>query len=326
MNKKILALTCGRKMANCEILSIEALMAAEKLGAKVEIIRMLDLDIHHCNICWPCPAMMKGYQACIHKDDGPFLFEKIMECDALLISAPIYSLTPPGYLLAIRDRILGNKVDTASLGEVRKASGTDSRFNWKFHIDDRIFKNRIGAFISVGGAVSHDWITMGLPLLYTLVFPMNLKIVDQIQVYGVADDGAITLKENELKKTRNLGQNIVKALGQPYEKVKFVGEDKGICPVCHTKLVVMDKGLDIICAACGVKGTLKSDGKKVIPVFPKKEQDKSHLFIEGKRIHHFEVANVIKELEPYKEIIPPLMKKYASYKYLSLPPSKRRSK
>jgi multimeric flavodoxin WrbA len=268
--------------------------------------------------------MMKGYNACIHKDDGPFLFEKIMECDALLISAPIYSLTPPGYLIAIRDRILGNKVDVASLAEVKKSQGKDERFNQTFHIDDRIFKNRIGAFISVGGAVSHDWVTMGLPLLYTMVFPMNIKIVDQMQVRGVADDGAITLKENELKKARNLGMNMVKASKQPYNEVQFVGEDKGICPVCHCNTIVIDNDSSIICAACGIRGTLKSDGKKIIPVFPPAEQKKSHLFVEGKRIHHFEIGNVIKELEPYKDKIPALTEKYASYKAPIIPPSKQK--
>ncbi|MBN1366484.1 MAG: NAD(P)H-dependent oxidoreductase [Dehalococcoidales bacterium] len=321
---KLLALTCGRKMANCEILTKEALMGAEELGAEVEIIRMLDLEIHHCNICWPCPAMMKGYSSCIHKDDGPFLFEKIMDCDALLISAPVYSLTPPGYLIAIRDRILGNKVDVASLAEVKKSQGKDERFDFTFHVDDRIFKKRVGAFISVGGAVSHDWVTLSLPLLYTMVFPMEIKVVDQMQVCGVADDGAITLKENELQKARDLGMNIVKASKQPYDSVKFVGEDKGVCPVCHCKAIVIDDDGSIICASCGVRGTLKIEGNKVIPIFLPEEQDKSHLFLEGKKIHHFEVGNVIKELDPYKEKIPELSKKYASYKSPVIPPSKQK--
>jgi multimeric flavodoxin WrbA len=320
---KILALTCGRKMANCEILTKEALMGAEEYGAEVEIVRMLDLDIKHCKICWPCPMLLKGPKACVQKDDGFFLFEKIMECDALLISAPIYTLTPPGYLLAIRDRLLGPRVDIVSLKEAKKAQGTDSRFQKKAYVDDRVFKNRVGAFISVGGARSYDWVTMGIPLLYTLTFSMGINIVAQMQVRGVADDGAITLKVNELSKARKLGVNLAKAMKRPYEEVLFTGEDQGVCPVCHCNLIVKEQGCDIMCATCGIKGTLRYDGNKVIPVFPEEEQKKSHLTLEGKKIHHFEIWDVIKELEPYKAQIPALTGKYASYKTCVVPPSKQ---
>jgi multimeric flavodoxin WrbA len=322
---KILALTCGRKMANCEILTKEALMGAEEIGAEVEIIRMLDLDIKHCDICWPCPSLMKGPGACIHKDDGPFLFEKIMECDALLLSAPVYACTPPGYLLAIRDRLLGPKVDTASALENQQSRGTDSRFQRKAYFDERVLKNRVGAFISVGGAVSYDWVTMGLPLFHTLTFPMSFKIVDQMQVRGVADDGAITLKPEELKKARALGRHLAEAMELPFENVQFKGEDTGICPVCHCNLISI-KGEDIWCAACGVKGKLSFNGKRVIPVFSEEEQKKSHIWLEGKRIHHFEIWEVIKQLEPNLPKIPALMEKYKVYKTLTVPPSKEGKK
>src|SRR4030042_3949525 len=106
---KLLGLACGRKMGNCEIILKEALMAAEELGAEVEIVRMLDLDIKPCIHCLKCPRREEGIEACVIKDDAPFLWNKIMDCDGLIISAPVYSLTSPGYLKTIVDRVLSSK-------------------------------------------------------------------------------------------------------------------------------------------------------------------------------------------------------------------------
>ncbi len=51
---KVLGLTCGRKMSNTEILVKEALMGAEEMGAKVEIVRLMDLNIKPCTGCNSC--------------------------------------------------------------------------------------------------------------------------------------------------------------------------------------------------------------------------------------------------------------------------------
>ena len=95
---KVLGLSCGRKMGNCEIILKEALMAVEELGAQVEIVRMLDLNIKPCKFCQPCLADLNGPDACILNDDVPFIKEKLVECDGLIVSAPVYTMTPSGKL------------------------------------------------------------------------------------------------------------------------------------------------------------------------------------------------------------------------------------
>jgi len=320
---KLLALTCGRKMGNCEILTKEAMMGAEELGADVEMIRMLDLDIRHCKICWPAPCLQKGPKACVIKDDAAFLSEKIMDCDGLIISAPVYTLTPPGYLLAIRDRILGPRVDVASFIEAKKTQATDVRFKQKMFIDERLFKNRVGTFISVGGAPKSNWVSLGVPLLHTLTFSLQIEIVDQIQILGTADDGAVVLKENALKRARKLGRNIAKAMKTPVDKIKYMGEKSSTCPICHNNLLVMGQGSTVECAVCGIEGKIKIIDEKIKVMFTKAEQQKSRLKIEGKRIHHFEVLDVAKALEPFRDQIPVKMGRYKLYKSPVLPPSKQ---
>ena len=51
---KVLGLTCGRKLSNTGILVKEALMGAQEMGAEVEIVRLMDLDIKPCTGCRLC--------------------------------------------------------------------------------------------------------------------------------------------------------------------------------------------------------------------------------------------------------------------------------
>ena len=56
--KKIIGLSCGRKNGNSEYLLKEALMGAEELGVKGEIIRMMELRVKPCTGCETCTMLM----------------------------------------------------------------------------------------------------------------------------------------------------------------------------------------------------------------------------------------------------------------------------
>ena len=315
---KLLGLSCGRKMGNCEILLKEALMGAEEVGAEVEIIRMRDLDIKPCLWCQPCPVMTKrSIDECIINDDAPFFFEHFLDCDGLIISAPVYTKTPPGQLLLIRDRLMGPKVDMSGMrGEPR----TEQPIGPQISTDERLFKNRSGGFISVGGAPYPDWVTLGLPLLHSMTFSAQIAIVDQVQFLRIAAPGAAALYEDALNRARVLGRRVAEAKGKPYDDAKYTGDESGTCPVCHTNLMVMGNSLTVMCATCGINGTVKVDGDKLTVVFSEEEQRKSHLTVEGKRIHGGEIREVAQALEPRKDEIPEKVKKYQSYKSPLKPP------
>jgi multimeric flavodoxin WrbA len=315
---KLLGLSCGRKMGNSEILLKEAMIGAEEVGAEVTFLRMQELDIRPCIFCQPCPAMGKGMEACIYKDDAPFFLEKFLDCDGLIISVPIYTKTPPGQLFAIRDRLLGPKVDVTLVRQFRDRMGGGAK------ADERHFKNRAGGFIAVGGAPLPNWVTLGLPLLHTLTFSAQIAIADQMQVLRIAEIGAAVLYEEVLKRARSLGRHVAEAMGKPFDKVKYRGDEPGTCPVCHSNLMVMGRESPIMCAVCGIKGDIKVNNGRITVVFPEEERILSPLTIKGKEIHGTEVMDVAKALMPRKDEIPPKLEKYKKYKSPLKPPSKTR--
>jgi multimeric flavodoxin WrbA len=140
---KVLGLSCGRKMGNSEILVREALMETEQLGAEIEIIRLLDLNIKHCTGCISCTTnkiIKGGGGECIQKNDHmPFLLNKLAESDGVILGAPAFMLMPPGLLTLVMNRTLG----------AGKTWG------------ERVAQHpKVGAVIAVGGT---DWVNMMLP-------------------------------------------------------------------------------------------------------------------------------------------------------------------
>ena len=312
---KLLGLSCGQKMGNCEILLKEALIGAEELGAEVEFMRLMDLDIKPCIFCQPCPAMSQGMEACIYKDDAAFFMEKFLDCDGFIISAPVYTLTPPGQLFVIRDRLLGPKVDVALVKQWENMADAP-----KF--DKRRIKNRSGGFISVGGAPQPDWVTLGVPLLHTLTFSPQIAIVDQVQFRKIAAAGAAALYEDVLERARLLGRRVAENMGKPFDDVEYAGDEPGTCPVCHNDLMIVGKESPIRCAICGMQGEITVENGKITVVFSEEERRKSHLTFENKQFHGQEVMEVGRELAPRKDEIPEKVKKYQAYKSPLKPPSK----
>ena len=322
---KLLGLTCGSKNGNCEILIKEALMGAEELGVDVSLIRMLDLDIRHCLACsMPCPVSSKGPEGCVRKDDGVFLYNAVMGCDALIISAPIYTKTPPGYLKAIGDRLFGPKGDVAFKIELQKKKETGEPMAFDPWIDERSFKNRVGGFISLGGATSPDWVNLGLPNLHMMTFSLQIAIVDQIQVMGAGIHGSVLVNDDgAVSRARQLGRNVAEQMGRHFNDVEYKGDTPGTCPVCHLDMMVMRDSY-VECAVCGIHGHIKMDGDKASVVFPKEAQEKSVLELEGKKIHFHEIAEVTQGHMPQMEEIQSMAKKYNSYKPHLKPPSKQK--
>ena len=324
---KLFALTCGRKNGTCEILTKEALMGAEELGVTVEMIRLVDMDIKTCKFCKRCLAREDGAEACIQKDDIPFIKEKLMECDGLILAAPVYILTPPGYLKLLADRVLQ---DMSGVMAMKKYG--DWRTGRPVAIDERALKRRAGGFITVGGAPLHYWISLGLPLMHCLTFPRQIDIIDQMEVMGVSNVlGAVVLNDKALQRARLLGRHVgetmtemagkywdVDVLGnvakQSMDRPKWRGDKTpGTCPVCHTDLMLVGKKSPVECAVCGIQGDIKIEKGKIKVVFSKEEREKSRLTIEGKRIHQVEIRETTEPLMKMMGEIAEKVKKYKSY-------------
>jgi multimeric flavodoxin WrbA len=319
---KVLGLTCGRKLSNTEILVKEALMGAEEAGAEVEIIRLLDLNIKPCTGCNSCVIDLfekGGSGDCVIKnDDFRFIDEKILDCDGLIVGSPIYEKAPQGLLKVLNDR-MGPGHDLAFriiAREMRKAKGIIEGKG----PDERSFKPRVAALIAVGGS---DWTTLALPMMQIFALPMNWTVVDQKLFNWTALPATVVLKEEMLARARITGLHVAETLKKPIAEATYIGS-QGVCPVCHSSVLELGKISDkVLCAVCGVKGTLKTDGDAYALEVTKEDWTHSHVLLSGKFMHGDDLKNVSLNPDPRMAEIPKLIEKYKEYLTYSKPEKKR---
>lgn len=316
---KILGLACGRKNGNTEILMKEALMAAEEQGAEVELVRLLDLNIKPCTGCNQCVIDLferGGSGECpIKNDDFRFIDEKILDCDGLLVGSPIYEKSPQGLLKVLNDR-MGPSHDLAFriiAKKIREAKGiTDGKGP-----DERSFKPRVASLFAVGGS---DWTTLALPLMQLFALPMNMSVVDQQLFDWVALPGTVLLRDEMIARARRSGKHMADTIKYSMDNPVYIG-DRGVCPVCHSKLIEMTKVNEpAICSVCGVEGLLRTDKEDNFMLELTEEQRKvSHIYLEGKFKHGDDLKTRSLFPDPRQGEIPELMKKYKSYLAYSKP-------
>ena len=298
---KVLGLSCGRKMGNCEVLLREALMETEELGAQTEIIRLGDLTIKPCTGCEAhTTSRLKGGEGeCILKNDHmPFLLDKLAECNGVILSVPAFMLMPPGLLLVI----------------VNRTSGSGRRYN------EKVVENpKVGAVITVGGT---DWVNLVLPLTtFSLnrLYRGNIKLVDQMLVTYVPRPGQVLLHEEAITRAGKLGQRMGEALKMPYEEVKFYNEEPETCPLCHNNLLKI-RGQNVECPICDIKGSIETIGNSMKVTFDDKELQKSRVGAWGIKKHDHARDEGHRLYYERKSEIDGKLKKYKGQKRTTVPP------
>jgi multimeric flavodoxin WrbA len=281
-------------MGNSEILLKEALMTAEEItGIKGEIIRLMDLTIKPCTGCEYCTKKRSRGEPmeCISKDDHmTFLLEKLLACDALILSTPVYILTPPGFLKLITDRVF--------------------RHAWA------PLTPKVGAIICVGGT---DWVNLALPLA-NLCIPRRIKIIDQQLVTQAARPGQVLLNEEAMARARTLGQRVGESMRVPVDQARYLGEEQESCPLCHSNLLKL-RGKFVECPICDVKGRLELKGDKISVVYDQAELENFRWGVPGTKRHHDDIRQTAQIYEDNKTLIKEKMKKYSAYKAVLTPPS-----
>nr|WP_294999858.1 flavodoxin family protein [uncultured Methanobrevibacter sp.] len=86
-------------------LAKSALSGAESVGAEVEYVDLYKYDLHGCMICTVCKNEDKVGK-CYWKDDLSPLIERILDCDCLLISVPIFFTEPASHFRALVERLI----------------------------------------------------------------------------------------------------------------------------------------------------------------------------------------------------------------------------
>jgi multimeric flavodoxin WrbA len=128
---KILGISFSpRKEGNTVAMLKEALAAAKKEGAEVELYSVAGKDIQPCDGCWGCTKTGK----CHIKDDTAVLLDKMCAADGIILGTPIYFWGMTAQAKAVIDRTislnkpehsLNNKVCgvVASCGSLGMVSG-----------------------------------------------------------------------------------------------------------------------------------------------------------------------------------------------------------
>jgi len=293
LEKKVLGLSFGRKMGNTDIMVKTALMECEKSGCEVRFIHVDSLDIKPCTGCISCVVGMttgRGKGGCPVKDDFHILDEALMECDAVIAGSPTYVLSPTGRFKTVCDRI-GPSHDIT----FRKATyeeGLAAGKSAEQLPDARSFKKRVGALISVGGAMTQNWLAFMLPTMYEFTMSMGIVVVDMHGYWGAMGHEHVLGNEPEMERSRQMGRNIAAALSAETEeeRVKWRGESEGICPVCHCDMLTVSKDRTYIeCPVCGIRGELRVEDGRIITSFSEAEQKRSRLHWDGKLEHSTEI-------------------------------------
>ncbi|MBB5263943.1 multimeric flavodoxin WrbA [Catenibacillus scindens] len=310
---KVLGISFGRKGRCSDILTKEALFEAKRCGADVEFINVIDLNIGHCTACDACSkAKERGMQIkCFKKDDYHILEEKVLDADGIVLAAPVYAVAPVGQLKNFIDRF-GPAHDRAALNkeqERRKKEGMEP-------LDARYFKDRPIAYISVGGAITQNWVSMGLPIMHLFGISLKMKSVGRLDAYDMGRTASPVLDEKLMARAAALGRSVAENLGKPLEEMTFAGDD-GCCPVCHNNLLTFTGTTTVECPICGIKGQVTVDGDKMNVTFSEYEQNRARGTENGLIEHCEEIASMIpiaiKKLEENKDRLPKLLEKYEHF-------------
>jgi multimeric flavodoxin WrbA len=243
--RRVLGLGCGQPHGSAEILLKAALRAAEDQGAEVELVRLDEL------------RLPSGAAETAEPDDGWWLWERLVECDGLIVSTPIISRTVAARLKLFIDRLLGPNADAAIIGGLLALRRQGREPAVPFRVDERVLKPRVAGFLAVGGSLTSQWKTLALPIMHTAAFSMHIAVVDQVQFEGAGTPRSVVLDPVALDRASVLGRNVASQLGVPFDQARYLGPP-GLCPMCHLDVVVL-RGTDVECATCGARGQLTPD-------------------------------------------------------------------
>lgn len=312
---KILGISWGRNMHNCDIVVKQALMAAKEAGAEVKFINTMGMNIRQCTGCGACSRSRDagGQIKCVLKDDYLALEHEVLEADGIITAAPVYALAPSGQMKCFIDRF-GAAHDRASATaekEKREKEGAAEA------LDERVFKRQYVGYISVGGAHTQNWVSLGLVNMGIFGISTCMIPVGQIDAYDMGHRTNPVLDPPFMEKIAGLGRHMVACEGKEREEIEFYGE-QGVCPVCHNNLITLWDTVNVECPLCGIRGTLKVDGEKVSVEFSEAEQKRARGKMDGLWEHHYEIRDMMKviipKLEANKETLPKLLEPFKNFK------------
>lgn len=292
----ILGLSFGKKNANTDILVKEALYGAKEAmpDAEVKFINTVNLNIGRCRGCGACSGQLeKGKDnVCIFKDDFQALEDEVRRADAIILGAPVYVLQPVGQFKDFVDRFSCRHDTSAITYVLDKRRAGELPGNADDFPMERL-KKRTVSYISVGGATTDNWTSMGTATLHLFGFPPMMKVMGNYNANCMGTIGNPYLDEKLIADMHEMGRRTV--LGLEDESIAFFqpeGKPQGVCPVCHQRLITILPGTTKVeCPVCGIEGELSIKDGAVNVEFSGTQQKRARGTFAGLREHTVEIQS-----------------------------------
>lgn len=320
---KILGLSFGRKMGNTDILVKEALYGAKEGApdAEVKFINTNKLTIDRCIGCGACSgALEKGKDnECIVRDDLQAIEEEIREADCIIVGAPVYVLQPVGQFKNLVDRFSCRHDVSAINWVLDKRRRGEAPGNADDFPQERL-KRRTVSYISVGGATTKNWVSMGTATMHLFGFPAMMKVIGNYDAHNMGTTANPVLDKELIANIHEMGKQTSEAYFKEDKDIKWFGSE-GTCPVCHQDLLMVNGTTTVECPICGIEGKLSIEGEKLKVEFSERQQARARGTFEGLREHTTEIqgfgAICGPKLMAVKEEMPKMLDKYKNFeKYI----------
>ena len=247
---KILGISAGRKNGNNDAICKEALMGAEELGAEVEFIRLLDLELKHCTGCGSCMRGLSagGEYGCPLRDDFDWLKDKILDADGVVFAVPVFEKGAAGVFHTVMDRFATRYDRGMNLLAARASGGELS--------DPRLLRDKAAAFLGMGGTdyttrFQCDCAVLGAEMMWTVV---------ENHVYAWTK--VFSMEEEKVAHAHQTGRWLAEAAAD-LAGARYRG-DPGVCPRCHSRNFHLRDGPGkAVCCVCGMEDRLDVEGGRV---------------------------------------------------------------
>lgn len=290
---KILGLSFGKKNANTDILVKEALYGAKAgdLDAQIKFINTQRLTIDRCIGCGACSTCLEkgGDNNCIIKDDFQMVEEAVREADVLIVGAPVYVLQPVGQFKNFVDRF-SCRHDVSAINWVLDKRRTGEMPGDPDAYPQERLKRRTVSYISVGGASTENWTSMGTATLHLFGIPVMMKTIANYNANSMGTIGHPYLSEELIDHMFEMGKRTAQAFHMEDKDLKWYGpKGDGTCPVCHQNLITVNGTTMVECPVCGIEGKIAIDGEKLTVTFSEQQQARARGTFAGLREHTTEI-------------------------------------
>ena len=291
----VLGLSFGKKNANSDILCKEALFGAREAfpDAEIKFINTVRLKVDRCIGCGACSTALEHGKdnKCVVKDDFQMLENWIRWADAIILAAPVYALQPVGQFKNLVDRY-SCRHDTSAINWVldKRRSGEMPGNPDDFPLER--LRVKTVSYISVGGASTEDWTSMGTCSLHIFGFPTMMNVVSNYNANSMGTIGNPYLKDELIEHMHEIGKRTAQAYGKDKSEIEYYNpkDGDGICPVCHQRLLTIERtGTNVTCPVCGTHGTLSIEDGQIKVNWPASEFERARGTFKGLREHTTEI-------------------------------------